>query len=69
MHLLELAKTAWNRTVNENVASSRQKPLERQLQGYLISASQILEIFGAEGDDGGPLEEIQTLQSLLANSC
>ncbi|KAK0461690.1 uncharacterized protein EV420DRAFT_1526601 [Desarmillaria tabescens] len=59
LHLLEMAKTGWNQAVN--IGSSNLE-LPRK---YLKQARQILLIIGSEGDDGGPLEEIQTLQGFL----
>lgn len=54
-----MAKTGWNQSVS---TGSSNVELPRK---YLKQARQILLIIGAEGDDGGPLEEIQALQGLL----
>ncbi|PBK93765.1 SET domain-containing protein [Armillaria gallica] len=59
LHLLEMAKTGWNQSVS---TGSSNVELPRK---YLKQARQILLIIGTEGDDGGPLEEIQALQGLL----
>jgi len=64
MHLFEMAKTAWNALViNENECA--EEPLRNKAQCFLASGRDILEIFGHEGDDGGPLKEMETLQNLL----
>lgn len=62
MHLLELTKTAWN-----NIATSVDfNPSQQEKVRFLLAMSrQVLTVFGREGDDGGPLEEIETLDRLL----
>ncbi|KAJ7780697.1 SET domain-containing protein [Mycena maculata] len=60
MHLLELAKTAWNSTVSEDNNAS----IETATQ-HLNEAKVVLGIFGSEGDADGPLVEISTLDTLL----
>jgi len=71
MHLLEMAKTAWNAIVT-GANSDDARPevsddrLKNELRVYLCRCQEILRIFGREGDTpGGPLEEMQTLQGLL----
>ena len=54
-----MAKTAWN-----NVVSMGSN--EQEVRHLLRSADKILSILGSEGDDGGPLKEIETLNSLLS---
>ena len=64
MHALELAKTTWNAVITQGEAvPSRNTVKDAQL--YLTIARGILENFGPEGDEGGPLEEIEVLQGLL----
>jgi hypothetical protein len=65
MHLLELAKTAWNAVVSEKSNREREDTLLTQARSYLVASQKILAILGPEGDSGGPLDEIQTLLSLL----
>ena len=71
MHALELAKTAWNYTVayDDTVASpspsSVTERTEASARHYLGIARRVLECYGAEGDAGGPLDEIEVLQGLL----
>ena len=62
MHLLELTKTAWN-----NIATSADfDPTQQEQVRFLLAMSrQVLIVFGREGDQGGPLEEIETLARLL----
>lgn len=67
MHLLEMAKTAWNALVREEEQSTHGN-LEAQIRVYIASSRGILRILGPEGDpEGGPLVEIQTVNSLLEN--
>ncbi|EIW81423.1 SET domain-containing protein [Coniophora puteana RWD-64-598 SS2] len=73
VHLLEMAKTAWNAfvTADQNVADGATRTenagLVDRAQLYLGLSRQVLNVFGREGDDGGPLDEIETLQGLLSN--
>lgn len=67
MHLVEMAKVAWNMMAQEDGTSSRrsEEQLQTDLNAYLASSQDILGIFGPEGDEeGGPLEEIRTLREL-----
>jgi SET and MYND domain-containing protein len=64
MHLLEMAKTAWNALV-VNKDEDMEETFRRQAECFLASSHNILTVFGLEGDEGGPLTEIETLQNLL----
>jgi SET and MYND domain-containing protein len=69
MHLLEMAKTAWNAViaiehVNTHDALAKTSLLKRA-RVYRNLASNILELFGPEGDPAGPLEELAVLKKLL----
>ena len=72
MHLLEMAKTAWNASIMidgyEQGAAATRRDLSERAQTYLRLCRDVLNIFGQEGDPGGPLEEIQLLQELLDES-
>jgi len=64
MHLLEVAKTAWNCSVQTDPTD---KALNNLAQEALMLARSILTVFGSEGDEyDGPLVEIQTLSNLLS---
>jgi SET and MYND domain-containing protein len=69
MHLLEMAKTAWNAIVmgdNHQKVQVSEEMLKDEVRVYLTLCEEILGTFGCEGDTvGGPLEEIQTLHGLL----
>ncbi|KAJ7784556.1 hypothetical protein B0H16DRAFT_1492964 [Mycena metata] len=65
MHLLELAKTSWNRIVSENMDASAERAVKAECRTYLNEAKGILQILGPEGDEDGPLVEIKTLESVL----
>ncbi|KAJ7672720.1 hypothetical protein B0H17DRAFT_1183338 [Mycena rosella] len=66
MHLLELAKTYWNKIVSEDMDSSTADRVKRESLAYLNEATAVLQILGPEGDsDDGPLVEIDTLETLL----
>ncbi|THU87034.1 SET domain-containing protein [Dendrothele bispora CBS 962.96] len=63
IHLLEMAKTAWNQWMQANSDDEAPKALALQA---LTLARGILTVFGSEGDEhNGPLLEIQTLGHLL----
>lgn len=71
MHLLEMAKVAWNALVQSEsfieTGSSREE-IERDLHSYLASSEAILLILGLEGDtSNGPLVEIQMLKRMLCS--
>ncbi|KIK01870.1 hypothetical protein K443DRAFT_678014 [Laccaria amethystina LaAM-08-1] len=66
MHLLELAKTQWNAgIVLPNPSTEERSKVKEQTRVYLSLARSILQIYGPEGDDVGPLQEIKILESLL----
>ncbi|KAF8134782.1 hypothetical protein K438DRAFT_1640448, partial [Mycena galopus ATCC 62051] len=65
MHLLEMAKTHWNRVVSESLDLAAEKTVKQECQKYLQDAKEVLEVLGPEGDEDGPLVEIQTLETLL----
>lgn len=72
MHALELAKTSWNSVIaGDDDAAAPPSPLaatrrvEDSARHYLTLARRVLESFGPEGDDGGPLEEIRVMRELL----
>ena len=68
MHLLELAKTGWNvRISSANPDSDDDNEISKaQVLVFLSSARHVLEIYGPEGDESGPIDEIETLQGLLS---
>lgn len=63
MHLLELAKSAWNAVVLQNSAAP--SSAKEDARNFLVLSQKVLSIYGLEGDEGGPLDEIRTLESLL----
>lgn len=69
MHALELAKTAWNAVVTYEQTHAPHAAQIREYEDlsrhYLSIAACILELIGPEGDEGGPLEELQVIRSLL----
>ena len=68
MHLLELAKTGWNARISSaNPDSDDDNEISKaQVLVFLSSARHVLEIYGPEGDESGPIDEIETLQGLLS---
>jgi SET and MYND domain-containing protein len=68
MHLLELAKTYWNSIISENMDLAAESAVKQECRRYLKDAKDNLEIFGVEGDEDGPLVEIETLETLLQES-
>lgn len=72
MHALELTKTAWNAIIAGEQSGipptlDSTRRLEDAARHYLRIASQVLDTYGPEGDEGGPLEEIRIMRSLLYN--
>ncbi|PFH54075.1 hypothetical protein AMATHDRAFT_136523 [Amanita thiersii Skay4041] len=65
IHLLELAKTWWNELVASSPLPNKKHIIEGQVKMALSLARGILNIVGPEGDEDGPLHEIETLQNLL----
>ncbi|OAX38145.1 SET domain-containing protein [Rhizopogon vinicolor AM-OR11-026] len=69
MHLLEMAKTAWNAVIAADHDNEQDVPAKTSLlkraQIYLDLSSKIIKVFGSEGDPGGPLEELAVLENLL----
>jgi len=59
-HLLEMAKVAWNEYMKENKSENI-----GTAKIYLAIAQQILDVYGREGDSGGPLDEANTLLGLI----
>lgn len=71
MHALELTKTAWNAIIaGEQSGIPPSSDTTRRLEGaaryYLELASQVLNTYGPEGDEGGPQEELRVMRSLLS---
>ncbi|KAF5360478.1 hypothetical protein D9756_005029 [Leucocoprinus leucothites] len=64
LHLLELAKTRWNALIS-SAAPSEAAEAEAQVRVTLSHARQILAVYGREGDENGPLDELQNLEGLL----
>ncbi|KAH0586169.1 hypothetical protein H2248_007433 [Termitomyces sp. 'cryptogamus'] len=66
VHLLELAKTTWNMFVILETNRLDTAPASKEnARAFLNMSRNVLMTFGKEGDDGGPLSELETLQSLL----
>ncbi|KAF8903151.1 hypothetical protein CPB84DRAFT_1814772 [Gymnopilus junonius] len=67
MHLLELAKTSWNRRISSpDLPETQDTEIKSQVQVFLSAASRVLTVLGEEGDDDGPLKEIAVLERLLS---
>ena len=70
MHLLEMAKTAWNAFITMETAEPSTRPAGEgflgQARAYLRLSKLVWGVVGPEGDEGGPLAEIQVLESLLS---
>ena len=66
IHLLELAKSAWNKTItSSDMNKDAENAAEEQVRILLSLSRGILTIFGPEGDGDGPLQEVEVLQTLL----
>lgn len=55
-----MAKVAWNEYTKEN----RRENVETA-NTYLTIAREILEVYGREGDSGGPLDEAEDLSDFI----
>ena len=55
-----MAKVAWNEYMKENKSENI-----GTAEIYLTIAQQILDVYGREGDSGGPLDEANTLLGLI----
>ena len=63
LHLSELAKTRWNASVCSGVPLlSSEVEAIRAIVAY---AREVLTVYGIEGDEEGPLDELRTLENLL----
>lgn len=62
-----MAKTTWNAAIaNANdLGRDEERHLQEQAWSFLALSRGVLTIFGPEGDEDGPLQEIESLQSLL----
>jgi hypothetical protein len=74
LHALELCKLAWNATcVGPSLPrESKNHIYEAEFlelsRAYLDIARTIIRNYGREGDDGGPLAEIETMEDILGNA-
>lgn len=70
LHLLEMAKTAWNAFITMEVPDPATRPeglhFLAQARAHLRLSKQVWTVIGLEGDEGGPVMEIQVLESLLS---
>ena len=65
MHALEVAKVAWNGFITIEQESEKSRDYLNAADWYLRSAARVLETFGHEGDEGGPLKEVEVLENLI----
>ena len=57
-----MAKVAWNEFTKE-----KKRENIGTANTYLVIARQILEVYGREGDSGGPLDEANDLAELIGS--
>ena len=62
-----MAKTMWNAIIT-STDQTKERVLEDHARRYLVLARRVLDVFGPEGDEGGPLQEIVILDGLLKSS-
>lgn len=65
LHLLELAKTHWN-ALTTMETSGVGVEIRSQVRIFLSHANRILRVYGKEGDEYGPLDELVKLDELLS---
>jgi hypothetical protein len=58
-----MAKVAWNEYTKENKRGDVETA-----NTYLTIARRILDVYGREGDSGGPLDEVNELLELIRTS-
>ena len=66
MHLLELTKTGWNAQFSADMMEDERKLAKQRLGRFLNMSKRILTTYGLEGDEGGPLSEIEVLENILS---
>jgi hypothetical protein len=75
LHALELAKVAWNAVCiglpksdeqETRMATEYERDMLALATGYVGIAKEILSNYGGEGDVGGPLTELNTLQVVMS---
>jgi len=59
---LELAKTKWNASVGSGIPLPTEVEV---IQVIVTHAREVLTVYGIEGDEGGPLDELRSLENLL----
>lgn len=64
---MELAKTEWNALISSEASqtSTAVTEAEARVRITLNHARKILALYGREGDEDGPLDEIRNLEALL----
>lgn len=62
---MELAKTHWNALITLET-SGMDAEIRNRVKGALNHAGRILRIYGKEGDEYGPLDEVVRLEELLS---
>jgi hypothetical protein len=71
LHALELSKVAWNALCTgvdeaQDAKAVHEAEMMALARGYSELAREVLSSFGEEGDGGGPLDELRTMEDLLA---
>lgn len=66
LHLLELAKTTWNKRISTTQSASQDLSEKMRIENILSLARRVLDVYGSEGDPDGPSREVDTLQNLLS---
>ena len=68
MHLLELTKSAWNAQFSANLTDDEIRIIKQRVENFLAMSREVLMIYGLEGDEGGPMSEVEHLENLLAEN-
>lgn len=66
MHLLELTKSGWNAQLSVDMTEDERKMAKQRVGIFLSMSKRILTNYGLEGDEGGPMSEIEVLENLLS---
>jgi SET and MYND domain-containing protein len=68
MHLLELTKSAWNAQFSADINEVEETIIKERVGSFLNMSREVLRTYGPEGDEGGPVSEIEVLEDLLSET-
>lgn len=66
LHLVELTKSVWNAQFSVDSTEVEKKIIKKRVQTFLSLSRKVLMIYGPEGDEGGPMSEVEVIEDLLS---